>query len=189
MGPLVVVVFDPERDAGLRFFKVFKLCAFQKLRPDGLPVALDFSKGHRMMRRTANVMNTILLQFHLELGLAAPRNILPAVVAQEFLGYSVLNNRSTVNFQDVLAGLAAVNTEPDDVAAKIVDEADEVDLAPSHPPREDVGLPHLVGRGPFKEPGFRGIAFYFRANSWDEPLAVERFSDGFRTAREHEHSL
>jgi len=105
MGPLVVVVFDPERNALLRFFEVFELCALEELGPDGFPVALDFSQGHGVMRGAANVMNTVLSQFHLELGFSTPRNILPAVVAQEFLGYSVLDDCPTVDFEDVLARL------------------------------------------------------------------------------------
>ena len=189
MGALVVVVFDPKGNAGLRFFEVLELGAFEELAPDGLPVALDLSQCHRMMRGAANVMNPVLLQFHLELGPPAPRDVLPAIVAEQFLGNSVFDNRPAVDFEDVFAGLSAVNSEPDDVTAKIVDEANEVDLPPTHPPGEDVGLPHLVGRGPLEEPGLGWVAFYFNANLRDEPLAVKRLADGFRTAGQHEHTL
>jgi hypothetical protein len=172
MRPLVVVVFDPKRNALLRFFEVFELGPLQELRPDGLPVALDLAQRHRMMRCTPDVMNTVLLQLHLELGFAAPCHVLPAVVAQEFLGHAVLDYRPAVDFQDVLAGLSAVNTEPDDVAAKIVDEPNQVNLTAAHPPAEDVGLPHLVGGGPLKEPRLRRVALDPGSLSGDEPLSV-----------------
>jgi len=81
MGALVVVVLDPKRNAGLRFFEVFKLCSLEELRPDGFPVTLDLAQGHRMMGGAPDVMNMVLLQFHLELGSPAPCHVLPAVVA------------------------------------------------------------------------------------------------------------
>lgn len=98
MRPFVVVVLDPKRNAALGFFEVCELCPLQKLRPDGLPVPLDLAQGHGVMGRASNVMNAVLLQFHLELGFAAPGDVLPAVVAQQFLGHAVIGNRSTVDF-------------------------------------------------------------------------------------------
>jgi hypothetical protein len=40
----------------------------------------------------------------------------------------------------------------------IVDEADEVGVLASQPEGEDIGLPHLVGRGAFEEARLGGIA-------------------------------
>jgi hypothetical protein len=84
--------------------------------------------------------------------------------------------------------LSAVNSKPDDVAAKIVDEPDEVNLSSSHAPCEDVGLPHLIGRGSLEEPGLGWVALCFDPYFGDEPLAVQSFSDGFGTARKHQNS-
>jgi len=40
----------------------------------------------------------------------------------------------------------------------IVDETDEVGVLASQPEGEDIGLPHLVGRGAFEEARLGGIA-------------------------------
>ncbi len=40
----------------------------------------------------------------------------------------------------------------------IVDEADEVGVLAPQPEGEDIGLPHLVGRGAFEEARLGGIA-------------------------------
>jgi hypothetical protein len=59
MGAPVVIVLHPQAHPFAGRLETVKLCALEKLLPDGLPEALDFAQGHGMMGPALDVMNAI----------------------------------------------------------------------------------------------------------------------------------
>jgi hypothetical protein len=151
MGPLVVVVLNPQRGAFHRLFEAVKLRPLQKLHKDRLPEPLDLTERHRVVRPGTDVANPIFLHLLLEAGLAPPVGVLPSVVGQHLLGNPVLGHRPPEGLQHVLGGLAAVQPQRRHVTAVIVDEADEVGVVASQPNGQNVALPELVRPGPLEK--------------------------------------
>jgi hypothetical protein len=54
----------------------------------------------------------------------------------------------------------------------IVDKADEIGVLASQPEGEDIGLPHLVGRGAFEEARFGGIAWGLALRFFEQLLLM-----------------
>jgi hypothetical protein len=111
-----------------------------------------------MMWPALNVVNPILAQLHLETGGPAPTAVLAALIREHFFGHAVLRHRRAVHLQHVLCRLAAKHVQPHYVARVIIQEANEVGVLASQTEGEDVGLPHLVGRGALKEARLGWIA-------------------------------
>lgn len=110
------------------------------------------------MRRTADVMDVILLKFLLELRHAPPIGILPPVVGQHLLRRPELACRLTIGLHHVLAGLTPIHPEPRDVSRVIVDEPDDVGHLPKDREVCNVRLPHLVRLRRLESP-FRWFRF------------------------------
>ena len=72
IGPLVVVVFDPEFDPLAGRLKTLELGADQKVLPDRGPEPFDLAQRHGMMRPRLEVGHMILFEFGLEAAGAAP---------------------------------------------------------------------------------------------------------------------
>jgi hypothetical protein len=72
----------------------------------------------------------------------------------------------------MLRRLAAKHVESHHVARVIIDKADEVGILASQPEGEDVGLPHLVGRGTLKEARLGGITSGLRARLLEQLLLM-----------------
>jgi hypothetical protein len=149
--PLVVVILHPQRGALHRLLEAVELCALQKLPQDRLPEALDLAERHGVMRPGADVPHPVLFQLLLEARLAPPVRVLPAVVGQNLFGDPVLGDPATIGLQDVLGRLAAVQSKCCDVAAVVVDEADQVGVVTPQSDSQDVALPELVGAGALEE--------------------------------------
>jgi len=111
-----------------------------------------------MMWPALDVVNPILAQLRLEARGPAPTGILAALVGKHLLGHAILGHRRAVHFQDVLGRLAAKEVYPHHVAGVVVQKADQVSVLASQTEGEDIGLPHLVGRGALKEARLLGIA-------------------------------
>ena len=141
MGPLVVVVFHPQPDALPRLLEGGELRTAQELLPDRLPEPLDLAQCHRVMRLAADVVDVVLLEFHLEPRLASPRGILPPVVGEHFLGHAVFGHGAAIEFQHVLAGLAAEQLQPDQIARVVIHEANQIRLLAAEPDGANVALP------------------------------------------------
>lgn len=133
MGPLVVVVFDPEADPFPGRFEVFELGAHEELIPDRLPEPFNLSERHRVMRRRSDVMDPVLLELQLELRLAPPGRILPAVVRQHLLGDAILGRGAAIDLEDVDRRLAPEETQSDHVSGVVVNKADEVGVLSAEP--------------------------------------------------------
>jgi hypothetical protein len=54
----------------------------------------------------------------------------------------------------------------------IVDKADEVGVLASQPEGEDIGLPHLVGRGAFEEARLGGIVLRLAPRFFEQLLLM-----------------
>src|ERR1017187_10647169 len=127
-----------------------------------------------MMGLAAEVMPPVLLQLVLEAGLASPGGVLPTVVGEHLLGRAGLAHSGAIDLQHVLCRLAAKQIQPDEVARMVVDKTDQVRVLAAEPEREDVRLPHLVGRRALEEPGLGRILPWFLPGPLDELLLVQR---------------
>jgi hypothetical protein len=151
VGPLVIVVFDPQANAFSRRIEALELGAGEELLPDGFPEALDLAQRHGMMGPGLEVVGPVLFHLRLEAGEAPPVDILPAVVGEHLFGRLVFAGGDPEDLQHVFGRVAAEQVRPHNEARVIVHEADHVGVAPAQPEGENVRLPHLVRRGPLKE--------------------------------------
>jgi hypothetical protein len=170
VGPLVVVILDPQRRARHRLLEAVKLRPLQELPQQRLPEPLDLAKGHRVVGPRADVFDPVFLQFLLKAGLPPPVGVLPAVVGQHLLGHPVVGHRPAKGLQHVLGRLAAVQPQGGDVAAVVVDEADQVGVAAPQPDGQYVRLPELVRPRPLKKARFRGVPLGFDRGLFHQPL-------------------
>ncbi|HSM89271.1 MAG TPA: hypothetical protein VLT56_04550 [Desulfobacterales bacterium] len=108
VGPLVVVILDPQGGALHRLLEAVKLRSLQELPQQRLPEPLDLAEGHRVVRPGPDMFDAVFLQLLLEAGLAPPVGVLPPVVGQHLLGDPVVGHRPAVGLKHVLGGLAAV---------------------------------------------------------------------------------
>jgi hypothetical protein len=141
VGPLVVVILNPQPRALHRLLEAAKLRSLQELPQQRLPEPLDLAQCHRVVRTGTDVLDALFLQFLLEAGLPPPVGVLLPVVGQHLLGNSVLGHPATIGLQYVLGGLASVQPQSGNVAAVIVDEADQVGIVAPQPDRQNVALP------------------------------------------------
>lgn len=116
VGPLVVVILDPEPHPGTGLFEIVELGPAEELPPDAPPEALDFAQRHRVLRPRPDVGHPVLLQFFLEAALSPPGGILPPVVGEHFLGHAELAGSPPINLDDRLGRLAAVELRAHDEA-------------------------------------------------------------------------
>jgi hypothetical protein len=178
VGPLVIVVLDPQPDPDACLLEVVELGAGEELAPDAAPEALDLAEGHRVLRLRADVGHPVLLHLLLEAAGAAPGGILPAVVGEHFAGHAVFADGPAVELDDGLGGLAAEQLGSGDEARVVVEVGDQIGVATAEPEGEDVALPHLVGRGPLETPRLGGVAAGLAARFLDEIFFIERPADG-----------
>ena len=161
VGPLVVVILDPQRGALDGLLEAVKLRPLQKLPQDRLPEPLNLAQRHRVVGSGADMPNTVFLQRLLEAGLTPPVGVLPSVVGQHLLGDPVLGYSAPIGLQHVLGRLAAVQPQGCHVATVIVDEADQVGVVAPEPNGQNVALPELVRPGPLEETRLGGIFLRF----------------------------
>ena len=107
------------------------------------------------MRRAANVVDVIALEFLLELRGAPPTDVLPPVVGEQLPRRAVGRHRLAVDLHHVGAGLAAIHPQAGDVPRIVIEEPDDVRRAAQDGEVGDVALPHLVRRGTLEPAGRR----------------------------------
>lgn len=100
IGPLVVIVFDPEFDPLSSHFETVELGPYQKLLPNGRPEPLDLAQGHRMLRTAFEVSDAVFLEFGLETADAAPGRVLTTVVSEHLFGRLILADGDPIHFDD-----------------------------------------------------------------------------------------
>jgi hypothetical protein len=153
MRPLVVVIFDPEFDAFPGGVEALELGAGEELLPDGFPEPFNLPQGHGMMRTGFEVVGAVLFHLGLEAGGAPPVDELPTVIGEHLFGRLIFARRHPKHLQHVFGRVAAKQIGPHDEPGIVIHERDDIGIPPAQPEGEDVGLPHLMGRGPFEEPG------------------------------------
>lgn len=161
MRPPVIVMFHPEPNSFARLLQAVKLRALQEVFPNGLPEALDLAERLWMMRLTLEVRHAVFAQLRLEPRRAAPGGVLPAIVGEQFLRRTEFADCRPVHFQHMLGGLAPKHIQPHEIPGMIIHEPNQIRVLAVQSKREDVGLPHLVGRRALKEPRLGWIAFRF----------------------------
>ena len=186
MGPLVVVVFDPEFDALPGNVEALELGADQEVLPDRGPEALDLAQRHGVLRPGLEVRDAILLELGREAAGAAPGSVLAAVVGEHLLGRLELAGGDTIDLDDGLGRGAAEQVRADDETGVIIHEGDEVGVAATQPEREDVRLPHLIGRGPLEETGPGEVALLRWHRGRHQLGLVQALAHRLGTGREEE---
>jgi hypothetical protein len=87
----------------------------------------------------------------------------------------------------VLRRLAAKHVQPHYVAGVVIQEADEVGVLASQPEGEDIGLPHLVGRGALEEAWPGDIALRFAARFLKQLLLMQGPANRLPAHRQKQH--
>lgn len=126
IGPLVVVVFDPELDPFSSRFETVELGPHQKLLPEGGPEPLDLAQGHGMVRPAFEVGDVIFFEFSLETTDPTPRGVLTTVVGEHLFGRLILANSHPIDFNHRVSRWAAEEVCPNDEPRVIVHEGDEI---------------------------------------------------------------
>jgi hypothetical protein len=171
---LVVVVLDPKGGALHRLIEAAKLRPLQELSQDRLPEAFDLAKRHRVVGPGADMLDALFRELLLKARLPAPVGVLPPVVGQHLLGNPVFGHRPAVALEHVLRRLAAVKPQGGDVAAVVVDEADQVSVLAPQPEGHDVALSQLVRTGPLEEPRLARVLLRLRRPILNQPPRGER---------------
>jgi hypothetical protein len=196
MRPFVVVILDPEFDPLAGGVEGIELGADQEVLPERGPEAFDLAEGHRVLRARFEMRHAILLELGFEATDAAPGGVLPPVIGEHLLGRLELADRDAIDLDHRGGCRTAEEIRADDEPRVIIEEGDEVGVASAQPEREDVRLPHLIGRGPLEETragevallGWRAFghqlrrvqvaAHRLRAGREEEP-AAEQLGDAF----------
>ena len=186
MRSLVVVVFDPEFDPLAGGVKAVELGADQEVLPDRGPEAFDLAEGHGMLRPRLEMRDAILLEFSLEPADAAPGGVLAAVVGEHLLGWLELTDGDAVHFDHCRRRGTAEQIGADDEPRVIIHEGDEVGVTATEPEGEDVGLPHLIGRGPLEEARASNVPLFGRNALGHQVGRVQVLAHRLRTGWEEE---
>ena len=127
-----------------------------------------------MMRPALDVMDPILAQLRFKARGPAPTRVLASLIGEQFFGHAIFGHCRAINLQNVLGRLAAKNIQSHYVAGVIIHETDQVGVLPSQAEGEDVGLPHLVGRGTLKKARLGRIAPRLGFSFLQQLLLVQR---------------
>lgn len=160
VGPLMVVMFDPEFDPLACRLEAVELGSNQEVLPDGGPEPFDFAQRHWMLWPGLEMGHMILFKLRFEAAGAAPTGVLPAVIGQHLLGRLILTGGHSVHLDHRVGRGAAEQVGPDNEPRVIVHEGDEISVTTTQTEGEDVRLPHLIGRGPLEETGPGDIALF-----------------------------
>lgn len=150
---LEVVVRQVVHEPLLRVDGVSEDRAAEKLVPQRLPEAFDLAQRLRMLRPTADVVNSHPPESLFEFGLAPPHRVLPAVVGQYFGRLPIRRDAVLESLHHQRRLLVMRERVPDDEAAVVVHEHAHVQpLRAPQPEREDIRLPQLVRCRPLEPP-------------------------------------
>ncbi len=145
---LEVVVLDEQPDAPLTVLEVGKHRARQQLLPQRLPEPLDLAAGLRMVRPALDMPDAMTLELGLELGIAPPAGVLPALVGQDLARRTILGHATGQGLQHQTALLVMRQCQTHQIARVIVQERRHVQpLVLAQQEREQIRLPQLVRLG------------------------------------------
>jgi hypothetical protein len=141
-----VVVRDPISKALASLDEVLRFDALPEFPVDGRPHPLRLANSLRMMCSGDHVLDALADEQLLEGGLPPPREVLPALVGQHFLGLPELLDSVELRVHDQVLGLPERERIAHDEPAVVVQEDRQVHallLALQHEGR-DVRLPELA---------------------------------------------
>ena len=151
MRSLKVVVLDEQRHAALAVLEVREHRAAEEFLPQGLPEPLDLAASLRMVRAALHMMDAVAFELRFELRGPAPGGVLSALVGQDLLRRSVLGNGACECLEHEHAPLMVGHHQAHEVAGVIVQKCRDINtLVASQQEREEIGLPQLIGLGPFE---------------------------------------
>lgn len=146
MRPLEVVAVDEESQAALAVFEVREHRARQEFVPQCFPEALHLAQRLRVVRPRLEVSNSLPAQLGLEVGRAAPRGVLAAVVGQHLARHAVARDAALERLEHQRSLHVVRERMADDEAAAVVHEDCHVEpFMLAQQEAEDVRLPELVG--------------------------------------------
>ena len=153
MRALEVVVLHPEIDPPAGVLQVYDRHLRQALLPQTSPEAFDLAAGLRMPRLAPDVLDVVLGELLLELGLPSPVRIGRPIVRQDLPRRAVLGDRPPQDLKHVPGRRPHVQPPAHHEARVVVQVSDQLGL-PAVPEshREDIRLPHLAGLGTLKTP-------------------------------------
>jgi hypothetical protein len=100
-----VVGLDVKAHTPLAVLEVREDGPREKLLPQRLPEALDLSQRLRVVGTALDVPDALALQLLLEVSLAPPRRVLPALVGEDLSRHAVVRDGTRERFQDQRAAL------------------------------------------------------------------------------------
>ncbi len=146
MRALKIVIVDPMRDSLTGIGEGGKVGLLKEFPPDGLPEALDFAQGHRVLWSTAHMLDAVLFEHLLEAALAPPGHKLAAVVRQDLTGRTEFTDGPLHHLQHRLSRLLPIEAMPHQKPGMVVDDANQIALVhPLQVKGEDVDLPTVIG--------------------------------------------
>jgi hypothetical protein len=173
MRPLEVVALDEERNPPFAVGIVGKHRPRQKLVPKRFPKPLHFAHGLRVLRPALHVPYPVQPQLLLEVRLATPRRVLPALVGENFPRLPIRRDAALERLDDELRPLMVRQVVRHDEARVVVHEGRQVQpLLTPQEKREDVRLPKLVWLGPLEAPR-RMLARPRRTARFHKPRLVQ----------------
>lgn len=150
VDPLVraeaVVVREEVAQPLARVGQLLRLSAVPEFAADRLPQALALAQRFRVMRARHDVLDAFAHEHALEFALAAPGEVLPALVGQHLTRLAVPRDPVHQGLDHPGAALRRGQAPAHHVAAEIVEEDDQVHAraVPAQHEARDVGLPQLA---------------------------------------------
>ena len=137
-----------------------------------------------MMWARFEVRHAILFELGLEAANAAPVGVLATIVGEHLLGRLELADRHAIDFDHRRRRGTAEQVRAHDEPRVIIHEGDEVGVTPSKTEREDIRLPHLIGRGSLKEPGPNHVPLPGRGAFGHQVRRVQPLAHRLRAGRQ-----
>lgn len=100
-----VVVRDKVRKPLARVRQILRLCALPEFAADRLPQPLALAQGLRVVCSCDDVLDAFAQEHLLKLALAAPGEVLPALVGEHFLGFAKARDAVHQGFDHELCAL------------------------------------------------------------------------------------
>jgi hypothetical protein len=153
VGALEVVRVHEEPQPTMTVGKVRKHRPAEKLLPERLPESLHLPQRLRVLRTALDVADALTPKLLLEVRLPSPRRVLAPLVGQDLLRRAVGRDATRQRLHHQRRPLVMRQRPRHQESRVVVHEGRQVQpLVASEQKRENVRLPHLVGRCPLETP-------------------------------------
>jgi hypothetical protein len=186
IGPLVIVIFNPQLDPLAGGVEAVELGPHQELLPEGGPEAFHLAEGHGMLGPRFEVRDPVLLQFRLKP--AGARQLVYCRPLSVSISPGGWNSPAATRYTSITAAAVGLRNKsaPHDEPRVIIQEGDDIGVTSAQPEGEDVRLPHLIGRGSFEEPGTRDIPLFRRRTFRHQLSFMQTLPHRLRAGRQKE---